>query len=69
MISQYEMNTLDIYVYYKVSKNIKIVNWYCKHMFKVVIIMVKFMQISCILRFIRKKVYRLWFVLSVLDSS
>ena len=55
MISQDESTTLNIYVHYKVSNNIKIINWYCKSICMVIIPMVKFMQISFILRFIWKK--------------
>ena len=55
MISQDEITTIYIYAHYKVSKNIKIINWYCENTFIFVIIMVKFMQISFRQRFIRKK--------------
>ena len=55
MISQDESTTLNIYVHYKVSKNIKIINWYCKSICMVIIPMVKFMQISFRQSFILKK--------------
>ena len=55
MISQDDITTLNIYVNYKVSKTIKINNWYCKHIFVVIVLMVEFMQIRSGQRFIRGK--------------
>ena len=52
IISQDEMTTLNIYVNYKVSKTIKIINWYFKNIFMVIIIIIKFMQLIFRLGFI-----------------
>ena len=54
MMSQDDITTLNIYVHYKLSETIKIINWYCKHIFIIIILMVEFMHISFIQRFIWK---------------